>query len=274
MEILSALFPPPAHVIIQRIHDELDTASDRLLKEANDILSSFPDTSKAERLSNVGFAQSLPVVATRPLWDKVHEAKAKADLLRYYIQTYPFQKFLTEQEMERICKKYNLIFAPVSHYKMDVPEKNLLDIERAQVLKEEDKAQDVHYARVKSFMMDVSIRKRIALRGWHKKNTKYRVSDDFFGSVLKSKGIDHEGYVFLSAEEKTVYKQGLFIAAPRSEFNLKGLSQDSKFGWMDITKREIKDPIVFEYCRGGMVRVITKWGLEASDEALVNPVEN
>ena len=38
----------------------------------------------------------------------------------------------------------------------------------------------------------------------------------------------------------------------------------------NITVTEVKDPIVFEYCRGGMIRVISKWGLEGEDELLLN----
>lgn len=62
-----------------------------------------------------------------------------------------------------------------------------------------------------------------------------------------------------------ISKSGLFIAAPKSDFNLEGLSKKGK-GYFNVF--EIKDPIVFRYVRGG-IQVITKWGLEADDDALV-----
>ena len=68
-----------------------------------------------------------------------------------------------------------------------------------------------------------------------------------------------------------VDRTGLFIAAPKSHFNLDGLKKTSKFSFNLVTIQ--KDPIVFRYCRGG-IQVITKWGLEAGDESLVNPVIN
>lgn len=224
--------------LIKKIHTEFDEAQDRLLMEAQKLLSTTVEEKElevAERLREVGFGST-------PLAQKVYErehtkalAKRKAELISYYKYTYPFLKFITIDELDRICKKYNLIYATVSRYIKDVPEKNLRDIENAQPLKEEDRYNADIYAQIKA----------------EKQNPFNRVPmNSSFISYLQSR-IDHE-------------KEELFIAAPKDHFNLRGLVQDG-FGFF---RPKVKDPIVFRYVRGG-VQIITKWGLEAEDPALI-----
>lgn len=62
---------------------------------------------------------------------------------------------------------------------------------------------------------------------------------------------------------------GLYICAPEDQFdttNLVDVNGLLKLGRPILVE---KDPIVFRYVRGG-VQIITKWGLEAADEALAN----
>lgn len=67
-------------------------------------------------------------------------------------------------------------------------------------------------------------------------------------------------------------RDGLFIAAPETHFDTKGLKKKG-LGFFQIFETEIKDPIVFRYVRGG-IQVLTKWGLEANDPDLVVPKLN
>lgn len=80
-------------------------------------------------------------------------------------------------------------------------------------------------------------------------------------------------FIYRSAVVETIEKDGIFIAAPSSHFDLKGLSKKTQHGFMRVFKTEIKDPIVFRYVRGG-IQVLTKWGLEANDPDLVVPKLN
>lgn len=73
--------------------------------------------------------------------------------------------------------------------------------------------------------------------------------------ALDQLGIPHSAFSFFG--ESIHRKLGLFIAAPQDHFE----KQEPQKSFVD-------DPIVFEYCRGGLV-VRSKWGLEASDPALV-----
>ncbi len=291
--------------LIDEIHHEFDSAQDRLLIQAEDILKAIdiPDKTnmerQAERLKSIGFINTPTVSKGDELKkqrqdniQKVVETKEQADTIQYYKQTYPFLKFITEDELNRICQKYGLIHAPVGNYIKEVPEKNIRNIERAQALKGKD-VRELEYKfiprdddkeRFEIFLKSIgktnNIFKKgedIALLNKYSKSFK-NVKTNPFGLESTTWLYDiwgntgENGYYSFSKIE-TINKQGLFIAAPPSHFNLEGLKKKSEYGFFEVIQTEIKDPIVFRYVNGG-IQIITKWGLEAEDPLLVNPVNN
>lgn len=258
---------------VEKIHAEIDTAQDRLLAHAYEILNKMP-SDKIKRLSKIGF-HGIDAIK------KYRVTNEQAELIEYYKQNYPFQKFITEKEMDRICKKYNLIYAPIGRYKNDVPEKNITDIEVVSELKREDYAKNEFKTRLKlecwPFPTGGSFLSIWSTLFW----TLPRVIDgeyDFFSradAAIKQQfpKASKYDYVVRSCRPFEINRQGLFIAAPKSHFDLKGLSNQTERGFFNITLIEPKDPIVFRYVKGG-IQVITKWGEEANDEALVNEIEN
>ena len=233
--------------LIAEIHNEFDTAQERLLEEANQLLASLSPQPEgiAERLKRIGFSNTPTVKRVEAIQQEKKMAEDQAKLILYYKQTYPFLKFLTESELERICDKYNLIFAKVDRYVKEVPEKNLRDIEQAQELKEDDaiNALDLKAERLRTERLA-----RMPKEDWYMEaRNPYR---NFYMPMMFSESA----------------KLGLSIAAPESHFNLKGLVKTSTFGW---GKPEVKDPIVFRYVRGG-IQVLTKWGIEGEDPMLYN----
>lgn len=282
--------------IIAEIHSEFDTAEDRLLTEAKTILDNIvikdvtAEEEKSKRLKSLGFKNTIEVENVKHLIDERNQSlKNKritrnfAELIQYYKQTYPFQKFLTEEEMIRICKKYNLIYAPVSHFSGIVPDKNLTEIENAKPLSRSDSPGNKTYIKVTKYWDGVprEIKKLLDNDFLY---SGYINSDGNPSESVLRKAIIEAGYtgnyfetgdkwIYHDAQLKIVEKTGLFICAPKKDFNLDGLDMDTKFGYTKNTVIEIKDPIVFRYCDGG-IQVISKWGLEASDPLLYNPIEN
>lgn len=283
--------------LILEIHNEFDTAQDRLLKQANEVLSKYVDSgispieSVGERLAKVGFT-STPTVKKAEQIKKGKEAQIKtivetreqAELIQYYQTAYPFLKFLTESELDRICKKYNLVYAPSDRYVQDVPEKNLTDIEQAQKLNAFDGPKSTNYfsGRVWCHYEYVDLKntlnkncnKLLNIPFEESKESEYSETRIAMG-VLNSLGISTNGinkYIWIDGTISEVKRDGLFIAAPQTHFNTEGL-KNKGLGFFRIFETEIKDPIVFRYVRGG-IQVITKWGLEANDPALVVPVLN
>lgn len=268
--------------LVAEIHDEIDSAQENLLAEAELILSSLsvpenPLEQKAIRLSALGFVNAETVKKSNVVAKQKEgiqkvlvESMEQADLIRYYKFNYPFLKFLTEDELSRICTKYDLVSAPVANYIKDVPEVNIGEIENAQKLSPDDYPRSYKMVYVKKF--------------WHDcpKEIENLLKDGFewLGSggvetqatnALKKLGYTGSFGTFIVRDYniESVEKDGLFICAPASHFDLGGVAKKTKTSFFNVFVQEVKDPIVFRYCRGG-VQVLSKWGLEASDEGLIN----
>lgn len=272
--------------LIAEIHNEFDTAQDRLLAAATKILTT-PNAeavqSISERLQKVGFVNTPTAKKGKEVKKELVSNREQAELIRYYSQTYPFMKFLTEDELNRICEKYKLVHAPVGNYIGEVPEKNITDIERAQELK----YQDIEPTRVINKIKWHEYGNSQYYASWSKKslikklelptvfiNMDWRFTSDVDRWVMDNFKTPPEVKWF--CDEMTISKvnrKGLFIAAPESNFDLTGLDKNTKHGFFEVFETKVKDPIVFRYVRGG-VQVITKWGLEANDPALVVPILN
>lgn len=285
-----------SQTVIKEIHNAFDSAQDRLLKDAENILSTVKPNEKseiedkAERLERLGFTSSLAVKEASGIREQRKEketlivkSRGEAELISYYKHTYPFLKFLTEVELDKICNKYNLIYAPVGNYKEDVPLKNLREIENSQELKSLDKCGTKYIVKVKSSNIKPS---KVSPEIEDKLINGFEATHDMifaFGnypewsvSTIINKAfnieVDFIRYTTMDWGYSEINKSGLFICAPKSHFDLKGLKKN-KLGYFFTTITEVKDPIVFRYVRGG-VQVLSKWGLEASDEALINPINN
>lgn len=254
--------------LVEEIHGEVDTAQDRLLKEAHALLKNIvvptvgeKEEAMADRLAKVGF-HSNPLVKKieneRQLaWKKQSERSMSAEtakLIEHYRTEYPFLKFLTEEELDRICTKYKLIHAPVSRYCRDVPEKNLRDIENAQTLKKEDCLWGYELEKIEELEK--------------KANEPKKIEPHPMWNGLRRRQWQGENVAYYRERINQYEKAGLFIAAPKSHFDLRGLKKSGLFGFV-----EPKDPIVFRYVKGG-IQVLTKWGLEANDPSLVLPINN
>lgn len=292
--------------LIDEIHNEFDTAPQRILEQALEIINKESDVKielqskivdKALRLKTLGFEKNGLVYNLSHTEREIKKSEGLIDMnaemahrVKYYTSTYPFLKFLPESELDRICDKYGLVYAPVKHYKMPVPEKNLKEIEDAQRLKTSDEQKDlVTYQFVNSYdRKQGDFNKLVELFGGDTFNMeelekihieyfgeiiKHRLSDTFWEyGYLASKGkitnpVIKEAFI-ADAIETTYDRTGLFIAAPKEHFDLSDLTFDENKGYYHAkTVRIIKDPIVFRYVKGG-IQVLSKWGLEAEDPAL------
>lgn len=255
--------------IVAEIHDQIDTAQDRLLMQAREIISRHLDNTKAERLAAIGFVNTKDVRNHMESKAVLVKSREQAELVEYYKRTYPFQKFLTEEEFDQICKKYRLEYHPVENYVKTVPDKNLREIETAQPLKQEDEPSN----RIWSVLSpEIKLFLSSKFGGIFNRETwtfprviegKHFIDEFKADAYLHSLGYKTQ-WLVSKVENYTQNRSGLFIAAPKSHFKGKDKS---------IRLMEQKDPIVFRYVRGG-IQVITKWGIEAEDQMLVNDILN
>lgn len=318
--------------IIEAIHNDFDTAQERLLQDAKKVLNSLPNVEiknedLAKRLSKYGFVNSAQVNEVKKLQDQKAEIEktrglkqGEAELVLHYKETYPFMKFLTVEELDRLCEKWDLIHASVDHYKEAIPIKNLEDIERAQKLLDVDKLNTkfqlqskfnsyrsefqnlLHAIGIHNYTITQKEVDALCIKyngripdGWDKVvggngmwlwSAMNRIIETSVGQLTSTASADFERMHTIRRATERMYSSQydavqvgessdqLFIAAPKSHFNLDGLEKVGKYGFRKIFKMpEPKDPIVFRYVRGG-IQVITKWGLEASDPMLINSIDN
>jgi len=269
---------------VEKIHNEIDTAQDRLLNQAM-LLISMNDVSqelksKADRLLKIGFTSNPLIKDVLNKTNSLVKTTEQANTISHYKTEYPGLKFLTETEFDRICDKYKLIYAPVANYIKDIPEVNLKEIETVIELNPSDYFVNVIQIKVRidneciSYLTDEE-KELIYVKGFYINNKDligsgsgmYGYSPDIIVSKLLGRSILFQFSTIHCDIIARVEKSGLFIAAPKSHFNLNGLEKQGK-GFFKIFKIEPKDPIVFRYVNGG-IQVITKWGNEANDPNLI-----
>jgi hypothetical protein len=272
-------------ITTEQIHAEFDSAQDRLLSHYEDILNkksiSNQVKNKYENLKSLGFIKSETVTQVDSIKDEIAPSEKKASLIQYFKTKYPFEKFVTVEELERICKKYNLIHAPVQYYIKDVPEKNVLEMKNCKKLEISDSHPVNEYIfRAKTFHESSAHEHLLKGKEFKLYLTKKEVnliesntfeSDVFIANKLGLKGkISKRTGIYEEAELIKVEKSGLFIAAPKSHFDLGELSRRSEFGFFKVRVSDIKDPVVFEYCTGDICRIVTKWGTD-DDQSYLDP---
>lgn len=308
-QTLENVISPPKIATVEEIHAEFDSAESRILDQCDTILAELQIPTetqiekKAKLLQQLGFENSETVKQasvlkerTREIETKIHLTKQQADLIRSYKVKYPLEKFITVEELERICNKYNLIHAPVKNYIKDIPEKNVLEMTNYKRLDYYDR-EDTSYKLIglkSNYLLQVFGKIEPIFTSYDLKRVNYNFDalkewinkgERTFGYCIAHYGIDgNKGkeepnindYDFKSIEK--INKSGLFIAAPSSHFNLDGLDKKSQYGYFNVEKYEVKDPVVFEYCKNNICRIVTKWGTEDDqaylDPLLTNEIEN
>ncbi len=237
--------------VIAEIHNEFDTAGERLLNEAKEILSKKPDVEKGKRLSAIGFTQSKEAISSSVKIKQMEIKQELANLIEYYQQHYPNNKFVNEATVKHICEKYGLLCAEVGYYKADVPEKNLTEIENFKLREE-----DMFTRSSRQDYMDVYMQQRLM-------QAQSRIR--FMGDGLFTQSQQSPSILNPPQEDKNYkVKPTLKICAPEKDFDTTHLIKNGH-----NLELHIPDPIVLQPVNGGYL-IVSKWGLEGQDETLVN----
>jgi hypothetical protein len=117
---------------VMEIHNKFNTASDKLLKKAEDILAKQVEENgeKIDRLKSFGFTKTKDNTAKEDDKKEKQYQQKLVEAINFYHLKFPNFKFIPEKQAEKICKKYHLVLGGVEQYKGFVPDKNLHDIER------------------------------------------------------------------------------------------------------------------------------------------------
>lgn len=303
-------------VPVEQVHAEIDALEKKLFKEF-EILPDLQmkenalenKATEAQNLKKLGFTNCKNVEILKELEEvKSLHSKTLNDAVRinkiknFFVN----EKIMRKEDFEAVCNKYNLIYAPVRNYIKDIPSKNIEEMHKAKKLidcrfwfKEialdpsDDLLEENAIIIDKIVFNDKDIYKEFkdranAIEGIEMPTSKARAF--LVGEVINPqyllRFIGMEGYrtrsnMISEVFFHTINKKGLFIAAPKDHFKLDGLIKNEKNQYFEGKKSVFvvkDDPIVFEHIKGGLIRVITKWGTEDDqsykDPALVNELMN
>lgn len=277
----------PKEVI--EIHNEFEIASEKLLEEANNIINSLPtvNESKINILKSLGFRQVKEVQESSQVSKKANLSQVQINLVNYYNNNYPFNKFINEEQVRTICHKYNLVFGDVDRFRGFVPEKNLKEISNFKIKSKDDISLKIgeYYIILNDFSLikfdDIEKNGYILYRNdisWYKR---YLSTNDYSysGSSASTPKTNIPGwgktfqYRLDNLSDRDIKKaveinnSTLKICAPVKDMDISGLELIE--GYKLEVKRDIPDPVVLKPVRGGYL-ILTAWGDEASDPLVVN----
>ena len=260
--------------IIEEIHETFYTEVDRLLAGAKIMKSTETDKKdildKAERLKKLGFGNTQEVSEANKESDRLSEIKninyqrkKLSEAIEYFSTKYPMYKFITEESVRKICKKYGLIFGSVEYYKGTVPDKNLENIEKFTIDQE-----DVLYHQDKT-----SHKLRASYKLIEHLLIKINEEHSFEQRLSEKQGdipIPSDRLIDLERRLNSIKKAPLEIAAPAKDFDL---NKRQVVNHQIVEKMEIPDPIVLQpvmYDNTKYYLVVDAWGEESTDELVVN----
>jgi hypothetical protein len=220
--------------IEQQLYEEFFSATDRLLNEAKSIIDNRPSEADEDRilaLMDAGFSNFKEAIAYKEsLQKRIFIAFAE-----YYAIAYPFNRFVTEEEVQRICTKYALYLTGTDDYIDDIPRKN-----QDEILKFKVRECDIRH---------------------YEDNFKWAPKDSELLKQLRQNMATYE------AGERPISRgTNLRIAAPEHKLDM---TNKIKHGHILIKD----DPIVLQPVLKGFL-IITSWGLEAGDALAVNAINN
>lgn len=267
--------------IIQQIHDHAHQAQAALMQEAEAILSQAQNFTPEEiqsvdSLASMGFKNEKNVVEITAKLEEQRRIQTKYDVIKYYAEKYPFNKFIPVSVVYEICEKYGLLIARADRFIDVIPEFNKNEILNFRVDQIDllDKAEFVvanawsrnryPYWVNREFRITSGMKQRW---GIDKKNIptgqRPRSVDNRLGSV--DMPLD-DGAAVTSSN----FTQGtdLYVIATKDQFNTSNMEQ------VGYTLSEIKDdPIVLQPVACGLL-IVTAWGPEAKDSQIVNENKN
>lgn len=233
-------------VTAKEIHEDFYAEADRLLHSTDETLKKKAD--RYNQLCRAGFYNASD-------WkdcESAAEIMIHIEAAKRFSDKYPAYKFMSETQIQKLCEKYGLLFAHISLYKGDVPQKNLDAISALSISNDD---YDCIYA------------------------NSYRYSKEVFKENYGADKLD----VVMKGEQVFLYETSLHIGhtykvhASLSEMSADLLSIVAAPDMMKLENTQIvsgykivdKDPIVFFKVAGGYL-LVTAWGDEANIPEVVN----
>lgn len=245
--------------VVQEIHRKVLTSSDDCLKEAKSILSKAEnhDIELYEKMKQRGFGNAKEIKENEEMIKKQAEARSRARLIEDYAIRYPHKKFISTEEMDAICKQYNLILGADQHYTGSIPTRSMREIVDFKLNPVDEIYYEGKWRAIESMKLD---------------KTK---------GVIDWKEIDKESYMqktdggknLVQNNKRTHYisnRDYVMVAAPQSMFEIEGMVIEK--GQLKKVV-EVDDPVCLQPVRFGYI-VVAVWGEELAIAKMQNPKMN
>lgn len=249
------LFKKPSVNVVAQIHSDFYSEVDNLIKYA--LASESEETTmdvvldKASKLASLGFTSSKEVAESNIEKERIRqiakENRYKGDLreaINYFSQKYPHYKFITEESVLKICKKYGLVYGNVDRYKGEVPDKNLREMLQFRI----DDSDYCWEERIDST--------------WDTKRN--------YGTEAEVSNMKEHYYSrsYVSPNEiRSYFKTPMKIAANAKDFDMANM-EVKEYKIQDIPDPVVLVPVVFKNRKHYLIS--TAWGAESSDADVVN----
>ena len=230
---------------IDSIHNEFDMACEEILNSAKKILEentkkieAVSDVDELEMLGKLGFRNINELRVVGDAMQEKRHSESNIKNVLYYKEHYPNNKYITEDYVELICKKYNLVWGEVSDYVGDIPKKNRQEILNFKIRDEDRLVKRTFYYSMGGNSVD-----------WEKYDKNNHV--EYYRSSFNSRS---------SYDTKPLH---LTICADKELFNI---SNNKEIVNNRIVDKKL-DPVVLAKVVDGYL-VISKWGKEENIEEL------
>jgi len=277
-------------ITAKEIHADFYGAEERLFVDAVGISKTIynPASAKADRLKKIGFGKSKAIKDSEDFHKKRGISQQLISAIEYFRTYYPQYKFITEDEVKVLCAKYGLLLGDAASFTADMPEKNLQDIERFK-LRKEDWREKLSFSWYDSSQIN---------RMWFDEAPMWPTPQDSgILGIVQSKTrrsgsqvnydrlqayaqalfaqprmqIGFDPYGNTESKKKTGKEQPAFkICAPKEDFDTRGFVVQDGY-------KLIYDPIVLQPLSKDGIEgylIVTAWGDEASDEIVINHTSN
>src|SRR4051812_37380994 len=94
----------------KQIHEDFYSAQERIYVDAIGMTKKYPIRKQADRFKAIGFTSAKPVQQLKDFERKKFDAPFIIAAIEYYGHRYPQNKFITEEEIKALCKKYGLLY--------------------------------------------------------------------------------------------------------------------------------------------------------------------
>ena len=291
--------PAGPNITVEQIHSEFNTACDRLLKEAYEIIAKADEKviSKGNDLRELGFSNAIGVKEALLAKNLTDKQKVVAHLIKSYEGISHLYKFITRSEVEKLCAKYNLVCGPLNCYTGFVPQKNL-DEYKDFVKFVNGMSSSYRWDRPKGFEdfktpLTIPEEHSKIITSYKKLETGNRITEEESHFIEKAMVAGEVYYYLYGYSHNIVYyrdnsrevrgvesctyveHKGYSICAPVKDMELgkNGASPKSRIFGNQVEMKAYPDPVILRAVKGGYL-IVTAWGDEASDPIVVKQNHN